>query len=149
MRVIFDRDHYFHGKTLDMKMRGQQLHAVGIQVVLAHGESTQPHYAAVGRKGGFRGIVHAKAALVGPLLLCGSANWTTSTRANRELSTLSRLDSEPEEEVRVLFQSWYDLGYTLAEAEKASEQRKRSKSRATLSPTRSRSMGPGVRLGHE
>ena len=49
-------------------------------------------YEADGRKSiGGRGLLHAKGLLIEDFLLLGSTNWTTSSKANHELSTLMEL----------------------------------------------------------
>ena len=52
-------------------------------------------YEADGRRSiGGRGLLHAKGLLIDDFLLLGSTNWTTSSKANHEISTLLELNRE-------------------------------------------------------
>ena len=113
---------------------------VGVATLLAAGEDSAPHYQAVGRTGGFRGIVHAKLLLVGDVLLIGSTNWTTSSRSNKELTSKLRLSEVSEKMVRDILREWAGEGVPLRAEQQARERRTRSKSVATISPTRTRSL---------
>ena len=75
--------------TRDQVNRLRQLQAVGVKVFVADGYPLQPEYASVGRpvRPG-KGIVHAKVCRVGPWLVHGSANFTTSSKCNYEIGSL-------------------------------------------------------------
>ena len=123
------------------RARAQQRRRAGVDTLLAAGEDSAPHYQAVGRAGGFRGIVHAKLLLVGDVLLMGSTNWTTSSRSNKELTSKLRLSELSEKMVRDILREWAGEGLPLRAEQQARERRARSKSVTSgLSPTRTRSL---------
>ena len=62
---------------------------------LIQGAQCQQFYAAVGRtvSAELQGIQHSKTFSCGPYLITGSANWTTPTAFNQELSVLIRMSN--------------------------------------------------------
>ena len=90
--VIVDRAYLVGGTMRDMGARVQYMAANGVVVRVYEGDSVREDYEAVGRPvGGFKGILHAKALYIEAEnglrceFIIGSANWTTSTRANGEI----------------------------------------------------------------
>ena len=77
--VIADRSHTLTGQTKAMVDRFAELAANGVKVLLSRGVT------------GLSGIQHSKTVLADEHLLVGSCNWTTSSRANQELSLLVHL----------------------------------------------------------
>ena len=80
------------GGTRDMVSRAHYMAANGVVVRVYESDSVREDYEAVGRPvGGFKGILHAKALYIESEnglrceFIIGSANWTTSTRANGEI----------------------------------------------------------------
>ena len=67
------------------------LRSNGVEVRLAIGGPTGPHYRAVQRNTSGTGKSHAKFLRVGPFVLVGSTNWTTASKGNAELNTLTHL----------------------------------------------------------
>ena len=98
VRVGADYNMTMHGRTRDQVMCLRKLVASGVEVVLIQGDPLGPVYRAAGREsfGNLKGIQHSKGLLVGNRSFIGSANWTTSTRGNREITvqTLHKKDSE-------------------------------------------------------
>ena len=89
IELFFDRCACFDGKCSGQLNQLAFLLSNGIRCHTVSGGSKREHYAAAGKKiVGGAGIHHAKWLLVGPLLLIGSANWTTSSKANAETMTL-------------------------------------------------------------
>jgi hypothetical protein len=86
--VVLDKRMTLAGKTKEQLSRTHVLAAAGIIVRLYEGGSSHADYAAVGRSGGWLGIQHAKGVLVDARAIIGSANWTTATRSNSEVSML-------------------------------------------------------------
>ncbi len=75
----------------------RQLLNAGIEVGLPTGKLLTPIYADAGRKaklGSLVGIQHAKSICVGNVAMIGSANFTVSSRANREWSVCFPMDEE-------------------------------------------------------
>ena len=68
----------------------------GVRVYFTSGSPIRPEYAAIGnlKVPDAVGIQHSKSIRVGPWLLSGSCNWTTSSRANLELDTLVQLHTD-------------------------------------------------------
>ena len=89
-----------HRNTLANTAREQlvrllELRQNGIAVKVVQGHLLKEAYEADGRKSiGGRGLLHAKLLLVDDFLLLGSTNWTTSSKANHEISTLLELNRE-------------------------------------------------------
>jgi uncharacterized small protein (DUF1192 family) len=94
VEILVDYRSTLGGPTRDMAQRLRGLRANGVNVVLATGMDTQGEYAEAGRavRPG-RGLLHAKVYRMGEYLVCGSANWTTSSKCNVEFCTLTRLSA--------------------------------------------------------
>ena len=86
------------GATAAQMDRLELLRREGVEVFLAHGVLTG-------------GIQHSKTMLVDHLYLCGSTNWTSSSRSNHESSLLVELTEEGRLEVM------QKLGYIMLGAE--------------------------------
>ena len=98
------------GKATDGQCTGQQsqilrLEGAGVPVRLFEGASKDDDYAAVGRKCFFRGAHHAKALLAGNILIVGSSNWTTSSKANGEMGVVVKVGPKDLPGVQALFWS--------------------------------------------
>jgi phosphatidylserine/phosphatidylglycerophosphate/cardiolipin synthase-like enzyme len=117
----------------------QELVVGGLEVRVVSGVSIKDAYAAAGRNvsTGFMGIQHMKMLAIEPkssnepgCVVLGSANWTTSSRANVETSVKLEIDKKD--------QSWRDLmihlaalwrqSISLIEADVKAAQRSRSQS---------------------
>jgi hypothetical protein len=112
VKVLLDKRITFEKTTKDMYEQIAKMSSFGVQVRLASGLDLHKEYNAVGRpvssaKGDFVGASHSKAILTGQWLLCGSTNWTTSSRGNVEMSTLSRLSEfASREQYRIANVQW-------------------------------------------
>ena len=91
VKVGLDRRTTLSGKPRDQQQMAQQLQANRVALVLQKGTSLGPEYARVNRAVSGTGILHAKCLLADGMLVVGSANWTTSSRGNKEVGVLIRL----------------------------------------------------------
>jgi hypothetical protein len=94
VKVMLDKKMTFSGTTTRMFEQVAKLSSNGCLVRMARGTALDGEYYKVGRGGGkkgLEGVSHAKAILSGTWFLCGSTNWTTSSRGNVEKSTLIEL----------------------------------------------------------
>jgi hypothetical protein len=93
VKVLVDRKMLYTGTTKEMFQQVARLSSSGCLVRLATGVSLSEEYNRAGRSvsRGLEGVSHAKAILSGTWFLCGSTNWTTSSRCNVERSTLTEL----------------------------------------------------------
>lgn len=83
------------GQTLEQANRLKVLQAAGVAVRLVSGINTKDPYAEAGRSvGPGQGLMHAKVLQVGPVVIVGSANWTTSSKSNEEMCLLVHLTDE-------------------------------------------------------
>jgi hypothetical protein len=121
--------------TRDQLNRVIALKAAGVAVYLVAGLDIQPEYALVGKsvRPGI-GILHQKTALIGNWLVCGSTNFTTSSRTNRELSVLLWLDDATVRQYHELYKELAATGELLtneliAKAEIEQENRRLRKQR--------------------
>ena len=76
----------------------QRLLEAGCDIFLMSGVDIRAEYEDAGRPGVRPGTghQHAKYLRIGNIAICGSTNWTTSSRCNNELSLLVELSSEQE-----------------------------------------------------
>ena len=137
-------------KTRDMMMRLKALRAAGAQVTLVAGNLIQEEYARVGRNvPPARGICHMKMLQVGPWLLQGSANWTTSSKCNQEVGALIKLGSAGLQRMAERRAQLEKLSVPLSDeivavTEHKSEQRRSERTRsASPSPFRPRRLDSG------
>ena len=93
VEVFADRRSSLGTATRDQYIRIKSLHDAGITVQLATGVDIQEEYNRIGRRvRPGTGILHAKCLLMDEkYLIAGSANWTTSSRNNTELSLLLKM----------------------------------------------------------
>jgi hypothetical protein len=138
VKVLLDSSQTLKGATRDQLSTAKELVSAGIAVRVAQGYGCKAEYAAVGRKGDFAGIMHAKSVLVGNYLVHGSCNWTTSSRGNAEFGTLIRLTDAGVVETRNALLAHYEHGTDLTEAQISAAQRSRSASPAGRGQSRSR-----------
>jgi phosphatidylserine/phosphatidylglycerophosphate/cardiolipin synthase-like enzyme len=109
VKVLLDKKMCCESTTKGMFEQVARLSSHGVQVRLATGGDLQKEYNAVGRtvKSGIEGVSHSKAILSGLWLLCGSTNWTTSSRGNVEMTTLSHLNEHASrEQYRIAQAQW-------------------------------------------
>ena len=110
-----------HRETIGKRTREQTtkvvaLQSAGVRVYVVAGTDIQKEYAQVNRKvRPGKGILHEKAVLVGPWLIVGSTNWTTSARTNHELSTLLWLDEATREIYHERFNLLMEAGEPLTD----------------------------------
>jgi phosphatidylserine/phosphatidylglycerophosphate/cardiolipin synthase-like enzyme len=89
IRVGLDEFQTLRGKTRDQPLSVMRLVLAGVAVRKLSGVDARSEYAAVGRQiGSFVGALHAKGLVVDDYVVLGSGNWTTASRANRELGCL-------------------------------------------------------------
>jgi len=98
VQVYVDKSHSLKGSTSAQMDRLQLLRRSGVEVYLAHGVSSG-------------GIQHSKSLLVDSHYICGSTNWTTSSRSNHESTLLVELTGEGKAAVMT------KLGYIMQTAE--------------------------------
>ena len=92
IELYFDRQAAFDGKCAGELDQLMLLVSNGIRCLLVRGFSKKEHYIAADKKAvGGVGIHHAKWLLIGPMLIVGSANWTTSSKGNDETMMLVQL----------------------------------------------------------
>ena len=96
VRVGADYNMTMYGRTRDQVQSLRRLTAAGVEVLLIQGVPLGPVYRAAGREcfGNLKGIQHSKGLLVGKRAFIGSSNWTTSTRANHEITMMTSLHDE-------------------------------------------------------
>ena len=113
------------------------LQASGVAVKLLDGGPSGPFYREVGRTQSGLGIAHAKVAIAtvaeGSFAVVGSANWTTSSRANLETGVLIQLSETGASELWAMIGARLERGAELLPA-----LRDREISRS-LTPRRARS----------
>ncbi len=120
--VCMDRAMTLSRRTVQMLPMAKELNARGVRVRLVRGGSCYTDMQEVGRKGGWPGILHAKAALTHERAMIGSTNWTTSSRGNKESSVEVTLVASKHEELHAKFEAWANEGVTIQEAEQADEE---------------------------
>ncbi len=139
--IIADHRSGMGSKTRDQVARLRALRAAGVKVFTASGAPIKEEYTAVGRSvPPGTGILHAKVIRSGKQLLIGSANWTTSSRCNREMNVLIRLSSAGEqafqaeyEKLRSISAATTDATIAEAEANVQEQMEKRAASRRSRS----------------
>ena len=87
------------------------------------GTGTAVHYAAVGRTGTFQGIQHSKVLMIGAVMIHGSSNWTTSSRGNHEVSTMTLLTENGMAKMRSVMREILDHGAAYHDAVRQSAYR--------------------------
>ena len=97
-QLFVDKGHSLKGSTTAQMDRLEMLRRGGVEVYLAKGVTAG-------------GIQHSKALLVDGYYMCGSTNWTNSSRSNHESSVLIELSDEGKKAVM------QKLGYMMQEAE--------------------------------
>jgi hypothetical protein len=136
VKVLLDKRITFEKTTKDMYEQIAKMSSFGVQVRLASGLDLHKEYNAVGRpvsstRGDFVGASHSKAILTGHWLLCGSTNWTTSSRGNVEMSTLSRLNEfASRDQYRIANSQWEKAVEFTEDLRHQEEHRGRSESRS-------------------
>jgi phosphatidylserine/phosphatidylglycerophosphate/cardiolipin synthase-like enzyme len=135
VKVLLDKKITFEKTTRDMYEQIAKMSSFGVQVRLASGLDLRKEYSAVGRSvsstGEFVGASHSKAILTGNWLLCGSTNWTTSSRGNVEMSTLSRLNEfASRDQYRIANAQWEKAVEFTEDLRHQEEHRGRSESRS-------------------
>ncbi len=98
VQLYVDRNHSLKGCTSAQMDRLELLRRGGVEVYLAQGVTAG-------------GIQHSKTLLVDGYYLCGSTNWTSSSRSNHESSMLIELTDEGKKAVMS------KLGYIMQSAE--------------------------------
>jgi phosphatidylserine/phosphatidylglycerophosphate/cardiolipin synthase-like enzyme len=101
-QLFVDRSHSLKGSTSAQMDRLELLRRGGVEVYLAKGVTAG-------------GIQHSKTLLVDGYYLCGSTNWTSSSRSNHESSMLIELSDEGKKAVMS------KLGYVMQSAEMLSQ----------------------------
>jgi len=92
----------------------------GVEVRVGCGRALAPVYAQVNRFAAFGsmpGALHAKAAHVGGVLIVGSTNWTTSSRANFEMAAEVLLSDAGKEVWRQTFSEQWEKARPIFSAE--------------------------------
>ena len=97
-QLFVDKGHSLKGSTSAQMDRLEMLRRGGVEVYLAKGVTSG-------------GIQHSKTLLVDGYYLCGSTNWTNSSRSNHESSMLIELSDEGKKAVM------QKLGYMMQDAE--------------------------------
>ena len=97
-QLFVDKGHSIKGSTSAQMDRLEMLRRGGVEVYLAKGVTSG-------------GIQHSKTLLVDGYYLCGSTNWTSSSRSNHESSMLIELSDEGKKAVM------QKLGYMMQDAE--------------------------------
>ena len=98
VRVFLDKSQLTSGTTRYMMDRVSELYFAGVEVFVCQGPDIRSVYSEVGRDVQEQyGILHAKMFYCGywnntGVLVHGSANWTTSSRANLEFCTVTELN---------------------------------------------------------
>jgi len=125
--VGVDRRWTLNGKTRDQLSRLQELAAQGIDVRVLVGTAYDVEYRAVQRST-FAGVglQHSKAVHTDSGAFVGSCNFTTASRANRELGVLLQLEPEEVDAQRHKMDTAFLEGMPLRDAEKLAEQQGRS-----------------------
>ena len=95
----------------NMPDRMTELAAAGVPVGLLVGENARQYYAAADRECSGRGIMHSKVLRIGSVLMIGSANWTTRSKANWELTAVIDLNEDGCQQ----FEQWMVLFRSAAE----------------------------------
>jgi len=121
--------------------------ARGVIVRAVKGTGTAVHYAAVGRTANFPGIQHSKVLMIGSMLIHGSTNWSTSSRGNHEVSTLTLLTKKGTEVISDVLRDILDRGEPYLEAVRQSEHRAAAREASGMRTPirRARSMSPTSR----
>ena len=127
--VGVDKRWTLNGKTRDQLSRLQELASQGVDVRVLVGTAYDVEYRAVQRPtfGGV-GLQHSKAVHTDVGTIVGSCNFTTASRANRELGVLLQLDAKEVEVQRRSMSTAIAEGMLLRDAEKLAEQRGHSPS---------------------
>ena len=93
--VYVDHRNTLGNTARDQLVRLLELRSNGIPVRVVKGHLMKEAYEADGRSSiGGRGLLHAKALIIDDFLMLGSTNWTTSSKANHEMSVLLELNRE-------------------------------------------------------
>ena len=129
VKVGLDRRTTLSGKPRDQQQMAQQLQASRIAVVLQKGTPLAPEYSRVNRAVSGTGILHAKCLLADGMFVVGSANWTTSSRGNKEVGVLIRLYPSAIQQVQEALESRLVGAETLEGALTTVHRRGRSSSR--------------------
>jgi len=118
--------------------------ARGVIVRAIRGTGTSVHYAAVGRTGAYPGIQHSKVLQIGSMLIHGSTNWSTSSRGNHEVSTLTLLALKGTDLIGDVQRDLLDRGESYHEAVRQNEHRAAARAASGMrTPIRkARSMSP-------
>jgi len=98
VQLYVDKGHSLKGTTAAQMDRLDDLRKNGVEVYLVQGIAAG-------------GIQHSKSLFVDGFYMCGSTNWTTSSRSNHEVSVLMELSEEGETAVM------QKLGYIMQGAE--------------------------------
>ena len=134
--MVIDRAYTLSCKTKECMPRLQELEAHGVVVRLASGHSAKQHYSAVGRTYNGRGIVHGKVVHTEMESIVGSCNWTTSSRANEEVSLHVRLNGVESAKLCGRIRSASDRGQPVGDAATVAEQRQSVTTTRSQSPIR-------------
>jgi len=130
--VVLDERSTLRGNTRDQPALAKRMIHAGVPVYLAQGKPLGPEYRAAGRGGvGFgnlSGQMHAKMVWAHNRAVVGSTNWTTSSRANVERSTLLVLSAKGIEEFQRDARDLLESARSATEAMVADAQRTRSQS---------------------
>jgi phosphatidylserine/phosphatidylglycerophosphate/cardiolipin synthase-like enzyme len=123
VRFLVDQRMTMTGRTFDQLRIVQELSLPEsrIQVRKVSGMSLSAEYDKVGRsyKVDYLGQLHAKCLRVDNEALCGSVNWTTSSRGNLEMVVKMTLSDDGLQQFEKYFQAWWDLGADFTEADAA------------------------------
>ena len=134
VRVGADYNMTMKGQTRDQLSCLKRLLAGGVPVSLIQGDPLGPVYESAGRGsfGNLKGIQHSKGLLCGQYAFIGSANWTLSSRANREITVMMNLEKErgKHDALREKFEDVMSYGQPFSEDLAVSALRARSQSPA-------------------
>jgi hypothetical protein len=104
--LLLDAGSHASHQTRNQAVAVVRLHAHGVKVRYAEGESLEPLYGE--RFANKAGAFHAKYVLVGNSMIAGSTNWTRASSANRELSVVLRLSPSQDRWARHYFWRAWD-----------------------------------------
>jgi len=122
-QLFVDKSHSLKGSTSAQMDRLEMLRRGGVEVYLAKGVTAG-------------GIQHSKTLLVDGYYLCGSTNWTSSSRSNHESSMLIELSDEGKKAVMS------KLGYVMQGAELLTQETARRSQEYRDTRIRGRSADP-------
>lgn len=139
VHVGCDRRFSLNGRCRDQEQSLRRLEAEGCHVRLLDGGPSAGFYREVGRGQGGRGIAHAKLVFADSMVVLGSCNYTTASRANLESGVLIELNAWGRSELDAVVSGRMERGVALLPA-----LRDREASRS-MTPRRARSVARSAR----